>query len=237
MTTEIQKVENTQLARPSYIPQGAEGTEHLRKEDLQLPRLALAQQMSPQLLEGDPKFVTGLKFGDLFNTLTGDVYGKGPISFAVIRADAPRGVEFNPLSEGGGIKDFHVPLTDPRMLFGPNGEKPIATKFYDYILILLPQKEMVALSLKSSALTVAKQLNALMKFRRSPVWTGLYTLTTSVQKNAKGSFAVYQVKNSGWVPENEIPFFQSAFDGVRDKELVVDREPGEDDDADLPEHA
>jgi hypothetical protein len=116
-------VEPGQLQRPSFIPKSSEGTENITKDDIQMPRMALAQPMSPQLVEGDPKFIEDLKTGQLFNDLTSENFGKGPILFSVIRADRPRGVEFNPLDEGGGIKDFNVPLDDERMQFH-GAEKP-----------------------------------------------------------------------------------------------------------------
>jgi len=233
MAKELVKQENTSLTeRPNYIKQGdTRGTDHITKDDLQMPRLALAQALSPQMQEGDAKFIEGLKVGDLFNNLTGDVFGKGPIDFTVVRADSPRGIEFYPLDEGGGIKDFSVPLDDHRMEFrtDENGKsiKPAATKFYDYVIMLVPSRELIALSFKGTGLKVARQLNALMKLRGTPSFAGKYSLTTGKETNKLGTFAVHQVKNAGWVTEDEFKWAEGVYESIKDKTLVIERDQEE----------
>src|SRR5579872_451725 len=130
------------LDRPEGKDEGLLGSEGIGREDILLPRVGLAQKTSPEI---DPtqvgKYIEGLQFTDMFNSLTKQPYGKGPLHFVIIRRDNPRFIEFNPLEQGGGIKDMNVPAGDPRALFttGPNGErvKPAATMFYDFIVLLL----------------------------------------------------------------------------------------------------
>lgn len=231
--TDLQKIEPAgALAVPDFMKGDAgKGLEHLKKDDLQLPRLALAQGLSPQLVDGNAKYIEDLKLGDMFNNLTGDIYGKGPLTFAVVRADPPRGIEFNPLNEGGGVKSFNVPLDDPRMLFGPNGEKPLATKFYDFVIAFLPSRTLIALSLKSSQLKVARQLNTLMKLRANvPVYGGLYTLASVQQTNRKGTFAGFTVKNAGNVQdEDSYTWLKKTNADLAGKTIVIDREDTADD--------
>lgn len=219
---------STDLVRPDFIEANdTRGTEGISREDIQMPRLALAQQMSPQINPAEPTFIDGLKVGDLFNDLTSEVYGKGPLDIVIIRADPPRYVEFNPRSQGGGVKDPNVDPTDPRTQWGPNGETPIATKFYDFIIMLLPAREMIVLSLKSTGLKTAKQLNALVKMRNAPIFAGKYVVTTAMAKNQKGTFAVYQVKNAGWVDRGLYGYASMAYESLRDKIIDVHRDETE----------
>jgi len=228
---------------PSFLKANdARGTEHITKDDLQMPRIGLAQPLSPQMVESSSKYIAGLKQGEMFNSLTGQNYGKGPIYFTVVRADRPRGVEFFPLEEGGGIKDLNVPLNDPRLMFGPRGEKPTAVKFYDFIALRVDPAteafEPVALSLKGSAVSVAKALNSLMKFRGGPSFAGLYELTSRMETSKKGfTYAVYIVKNAGvtlkgglpgWVNETLYEQAQAFYESMRDRQVVIDREESED---------
>ena len=224
--TTIAKREESSLVAPSELRDkyGTDnrGTDHLTKDDVKMPRLSLAQKMSPQLEKSDPKYIESLEFGELFNDLEGTNYGTGPLHFTVVRADRPRGIEFNPIEDGGGVRDFNVPLNDARMSFGPNGEKPIATLFYDYILMLLPSQELIALSLKSSALKVARQLNGFMKMRGMPSFTGKYGLTTETVTNNKGqAYAVYIIKNAGWVDAKTAELAESIFEDLRDRDLNI----------------
>jgi len=215
----------TDLDIPAYIKQGdVRGTEHITREDVQMPRLALAQAQSPQLLEDHPKYIDGLKLGQLFNNLTGQIYGKGPLEFCIVRADPPRGVEFNPLEQGGGVKDLSVPLDDPRMQFGPNGEKPVATKFYDYVVMLLPSRELVSLSFKSTGLKVARRLNGLIKLRNIPLFAAKYSLTTTMEKNKAGTFAQYVIGNAGVVDEATYHVAEQAYDTFKHRAIAFDRD-------------
>ena len=244
---EIPKGDTTvaRMERPSFIKPGDHrGTDHITKEDLQIPRLALAQGLTPQVAEGKEGFVTGV----LFNSQTEQVYGKGPIDFFIVRADKPRFIEFNPRDEGGGIKDMNVAPNDPRTKFTIDSEgksvKPLATKFYDFIIAMLPldadaMKSIISLSFKSSGLKMARNLNTLVKYRNAPLFAGVYRLTTKVEKNAKGIFSVYNVENAGWVGnhtamegEGAYKLAEGLFTSLADRVIVVDRTGDETDDAD-----
>src|SRR5688572_24359459 len=156
---------------PDYLaPTEREGSAHIERDDMLLPRLALAQKISHELESSHEKFMPELKEGQLFNTVTQRIYGNGPIEFVIVRADKPRWVEFHPRAAGGGIKDMDVPPNDPRTQFTRNPatgatEPPIATKFYDFIVLLLPstpgvpELEMIGLSFKSTGLKAARLLN------------------------------------------------------------------------------
>lgn len=219
------------MSRPAFLNQNdSRGTEHLTKDDLKMPRIALAQQMSPQLDEGNAQFIEGLKQGDMFNSVTEEIIGKGPITFTVVRCDPPRYVEFNPREQGGGVKDPNVAPHDPRTQFGPNGEIPIATKFYDFIIArtdkpdLSWNERLVALSLKSTGLKVAKQLNTFMKLRNAPIFSGNYSLGVVKEENAKGKFYNFTVKNAGWIDEASYKQAEAAFEMLKDRVVVIDRE-------------
>lgn len=236
MTTVPAKADtSTALARPDWITGPATGTEHITQADVVMPRIGIAQKLSPELDEENPRYVPGLKNGDMFNSLTHEVYGKGPLTFAILRADAPRGVEFNPLEAGGGVKDPNVALDDPRMQFGPNGEKPIATKFYDFIVLLDPQaggdvlSRIVGLSFKSTGIKAARELNGLIKLRSAPIHAGIYTLVTTEASNKYGKFYVPKVSNAGWVSRDVYDQLTPMAAVWAEKQVTFEREPGADD--------
>lgn len=197
-----------------------EGLEHLNEADVQMPRLLIAQQMSPQLNPDKPQYMEELKTGDLFNSLTGAIFGRGPLQFTVVRADAPRWIEFIPREQGGGIKDPNVPFGDPRTEWQADGKPPIATKFYDFIIVLLPSREFISLSLKSTGIRVARQLNGLMQARMKPIWSGVYAVDSVSTTNAKGSFFIPRIKNAGWIQTEWQGFLKEAFDSL--KHAVID---------------
>lgn len=190
------------------------GTDNITQDDILIPRLAIAQKTSKELEDGNPRFIEGIRFPEMFNSVTRAVYGKGPLHFVILRVDRPRGVQFRSLEEGGGIIDPNVPLDDPRMQFGGidpttgKAEKPIATKFYDFIILLLtnidmrdPVSNIVALSCKSTAIKAAKTLNMLITQRgKKALYKGVYEISTAIDQNSMGAFGVYKIRNAGWLP-------------------------------------
>jgi hypothetical protein len=239
----VAKVGVTALAKPIFITEGdRRGTETITREDLQMPRLSLAQALSPELDQTSPRFIEGLKVGDAFNSLTNEIYGKNPIEVVIVRVEKPRWIEFDDKNRGG-IKDFDVKANDPRTMFTTNekGEtvKPTATKFMEYVALLLPSKEPIALSFKGSGIRVAKQLNGLIRIANEPAFALRYILTPSIQKDAKsgGTYALFAVKYGAklegqgkpYVDKETYDLASALYDSIKDQSLAVEREPGEDD--------
>jgi hypothetical protein len=220
------------LAVPDAEAGNRAGLDHLQQSDLKMPRLALAQKMSHEVDPDDPRYIDGLRVGDLFNDLTQMVYDQ-PLEFTVVRADAPHWIEFLPRTEGGGVKDMDVPEGDPRTLFtkDANGRSipPVATKFYDFVVMLLPSQEVVSLSLKSTGIPVAKQLNALMVMRNAPCYSGKYALTSGEGKNAKGVFKVYRVKNAGKTNDEDRAVAAQMYQNLKGRIIDINRTPDADD--------
>lgn len=235
-TKEMQKAEaDGAMARPSFIPRDTTGTEHITREEMSIARLALAQQMSPEINPSKPNFVEGLQIGQIFNSLTGRIYGLGPLEFYILRSYPPRFVEFIPREAGGGVKDPNVHPNDPRTQFGPNGEKPIATKFYDYLVVLTPVdpneplNSLVALSFKSTGLKVGRKLNGLIKSRQAPIYAGRYSVVSVEETNKLGTFRNFAVKNAGWAESPEdVAMLKKLSAEFADKTVAIHRD--EDDD-------
>jgi hypothetical protein len=225
MADELVKAPPAELDRPSWLTPGdTRGTEHITKDDLQLPRIMLAQGLTPQVAESKEGFAVGV----MYNNLTEEILGRGPLSFTILRADPPRYWEFFPRDSGGGVKEADIPANDPRTQFTQDADgksvNPVATKFYDYVILLLPKMEPIALSFKSSGLRTARQLNALMKLRNAPSFFGKYKLTTTTTRNAKGVFAVFQVQNDGHVDEATFRSAEAMHEAIKNKVLVIKRD-------------
>jgi len=202
---------------PDYFPAGdRRGFEDTVQSDVLIPRLALAQQMSPQVTEGDPNRIEGLKPGDLFNSVTKRPYGR-EVYVQLLRKMPLRAMEFNPIDDGGGVKDPNVPLDDPRCQW--NGDdKPIATVFRDFFARLLFENEppeLIALSFKSSGIKAAKTLWGLATMRGArPVFAGRYRITTGIELVPKPHY-IYKIENAGWVSREDAISGEEAFEGVK----------------------
>lgn len=235
------------VTRPEQEGEGPPS--HIGPGDIRMPRLALAQKTSKEIDPGEAgRFIEGLRFTEMFHSGDGRRWGNGPVLFCVLRSDPPRHIEFRPMDQGGGVLDMDVAPHDPRTKFttdeGGKSVPPKATKFYDFMVMVLngfdpadPMNNVMALSLKSTAIKVAKDLNKLITFRgKKDLFRGVYRLESGSDKNAKGSFAVYKVSNAGWLQEGT-PAFAAAeemWGALKNARIVVDREqPNPDDPADL----
>lgn len=231
--------------------QRPEGTEDIdRKSDIILPRLAIAQALSPELKAEDPKFIEGLKQGEMFNTVTGQIYGKGPIEISIVLYLGVRGVQFRPRSEGGGVIDMNVPLDDPRMQFTIHPETrksvpPVATKFIEYMVMIVPkteeeQPQLVVLSVKSAMLKVGRLLNSFLTQRVPPIpiYQGRYSLHVTTEKKPKGEFFTFVVRNLGKSEESSTLFqmAQAFHRSFKEQKAQIRVDEYSDDDRMDPDH-
>ena len=217
--------------RPAHIAKGGRaGMESMGQDDISIPRIALAQQQSPEVLEGTPKYIEGLKPGYLFNSVTGKVYGK-EVFVQLVRKNELRAMQFKDIKQGGGVLRPNVPLNDPTLLWGENGEKPESTLFRDYIVILLQEadekigqpkdRDMMALSFKASGIKVAKMLNGLTVKRNADLFAGRYKVSSRLELKPQAHY-VFTVENAGWVDEADFANGQEIYEAVKDIPVTVE---------------
>jgi len=247
--TDVVKVEPAGALVPDFIRRGdTRGAEQIQNTDLRMPRLALAQGLSPELDPTSPKYVKGLVNGDVFNNLTGEIYihqGES-VEVVVVRAEKTRFIEFNPREAGGGVRDRDVPVNDPRTKFTKdvNGDpvKPIATKFMEYVALLLRPSlppEPIVLSFKGSGLGTAGTLSTLIKLAGSkhggvPAFAFVYRLTATTETKPQGKYAAFALRLVGPVDESTYNFAGAFYDSILDKVVETEREHPEGEDKDIP---
>lgn len=65
---------------PDYIRQSqGRGSENVEMQDLVIPRIELAQALSKCVIEGDGQYIDGCKPGDLYNSVTRQLYGRSVV--------------------------------------------------------------------------------------------------------------------------------------------------------------
>lgn len=200
--TQTGELETTDRAQ--FDPRDAEG-EQYDLDEIKLPRLLIAQGLSPQLIPGTPEYVKGLAVGDMFNDVTGEVYGPGPLKVVPFYDHTTR-IEFDPNDRRVPL-DRNVPKNDPRMRWEGNNP-PRATEFVEmYSLIVRPGKapEPVVVTIKTTnkhQTHAAKMWRTFIQQRGRKIYTGVYELTTMIArgKNREGQDTMYGhfiVKNAG----------------------------------------
>lgn len=232
------------MDRPKSLdPNDKTGIEGITADEVQLPRLAIAQGLSPQCVPGEGQYIQGLAIGQMFNDITETIYGNGPLTVVPMMRRVVR-IEFDPTNKKVPL-DREVPAGDDRLKW--HGDvPPRATEYYEFIsLVLRPGKapEPLVVSIKTTnkqQKAAAKLWTTYIAARNAAIYSGVYKLSTKIERgtNKKGEqtmYGVFIVKNAGWVPKDTpagAAIFRYAEDFVKnfgDRDITTNREAGDDD--------
>lgn len=209
------------LAVPDFLKDvhGNAGLENVKKEDLILPRLAICQSSNDERKKSKDKYIEGLNDGDFFNSLTQEIYGTSvmviPLSFSKSRVyfKPPVGSgivlcrSLNSI-DGGTIAQTCAACPNSKYV---NDDPPICTLFANFPVMLLPngkdgEVELLLMSLKSTALTAAKQWTSRMKSLNKPAYSSLYEIHTVETTKTKGTFFAPIITRKGFITSEELYF-------------------------------
>ena len=243
----LSSIEGT-LARPKSLdPMDRAGKEDIGRDEIQLPSLTVAQGLHPQLVPGEPQYIKGLVIGTMFNNVTEEIYGNGPLLVVPVYRHVTR-LEFDK-TDRKVVLDRAVPAGDPRLRWsrgtGPSGEDepPAATEFVEFVSLLLQpgkEPERLIVSIKTSnkeMRSAAKLWTTYIDQRSGPIYSGLYRLTSQMIKGKSKKtgqdtlYGVFVVKNAGYIP-TDTPAGKALFDYAKTfyeasvgKKVAADREP------------
>jgi len=242
-------------SRPADLdPHDLSGTEDITQDEIRLPRLAIAQGLSKQLVPTEGVFIKGLTIGEMFNDVTGEIYGNGPLTVVPLKRTVTR-IEFDPNDKKVPL-DTKVPAGDKRTEWTKDAEgkgvPPRATEYVEYVSLLLKQgkvPEPIMVSIKTTnkyQRAAAKLWTTFVALRGAAIYRGLYTLVSKIEKgmNKDGQetlFGVFIVKNAGFIPSDKpagralIEYAKGFHERLQGKTIVVNRETAEDNDGFDPE--
>ena len=78
MSNEVMKKESGSLAL--FGDDAAKGFENMTQDDMALPFVRILGQLSPQVTDGDAKYIEGAKPGMIYNTVTSELYDGKKVS-------------------------------------------------------------------------------------------------------------------------------------------------------------
>jgi len=188
--------------------------------DKAIPFIGLVQSMSPQRKKDNPKFIPGAEEGDIFDTVTRELW-KGPDGVLVVPVDFQKAYNvWIPRDQGGG---FLGSYEDPEQKHpinkmvrnqeydGPRTVTPTANHF-----VLVRSADGVwhqaLLSMKSTQLTVSRRWASNMsmvfvtgpdgKKIPAPTFAKMYLLKSVPAKNDKGEYYNYTIDDAGFVDDD-----------------------------------
>ena len=208
------------------------GFENMTQEDMALPFVRILGQLSPQVTDGDAKYIDGAKPGMIYNTVTSELFdGKKGIKVipCYYKKDYP---EWSDRGDGPGAPvAVHLPNSpviqtgkrDGSKIRLPNGNYLEETASY-YVLVETKTGGMTPalITMKSTQLNVSKKWNSMMKtiqiadgkggFAIPPMHGVVYNLQSVLQKNDKGSWYGWSVAQDRIMGQADKNLYISAKD-------------------------
>jgi|TARA_R110000796_G_scaffold54348_1_gene127018 hypothetical protein len=203
--------------------------------ELQIPFLRIAQQMSPEINKKDAKYIEGLSAGDIFNTLTGQVY-PGDDGLLVIPCYIKTSYkEWVPRDMGGGfVQEFSSDAHELRQVVReevggklvdrlPSGNE-LVTSDDHYCLVIAEDgtSEPVLLDMKSTQRKVAKRWRTMISMNRMknpktgkqhilPCYSTLWRLKTVDENNKRNeTYSNYAISKDSVLSGDQRDMYEEA---------------------------
>src|SRR5210317_183557 len=209
------------------------GAENITSKDVSLPFLKILTNNSPQVTQGDSKFVSEARPGMVINSVLNKLYN-GQDGFSVVPCFfkfeyvewADRGTQNSvaPVNSYPADSDIMSKTTrgDDRKDRLPNGNY-IEPTHYHYVMMVDENdqpSETAVIVMKATQAKKSKKWNSMMLSQRRkgkngffqpPTWSQIYKLRTVLEKNSLGSWFGWEVEHEKDIPNKTLMDAAMAF--------------------------
>ena len=193
---------------------------NITQEDLLLPRLELTQALSPIVVSGDARP------GTLLNSTSKNELGEEVTIIPVILRK--NFIRWIPRSEGGGMLWRTDNPDDPRVIeetqFGPNGERPLATTYLNYLCLIEGESVPIIVSFSSTSYTAGRRLLTMAQMHGGDLFSRTYVIKAKARTNNKGSFFVLDVEEGGLTKKADYERAEKLYNAFASKDLKFQEE-------------
>lgn len=203
---------------PDYIKQGrGRGNENVTTEDLQLPRIDVLQALSPQINKKKDSYIEGAEVGDIFNTLTGELYPDGlrftPISFVkrfLVWVDRKQ-------DSNGGLRGvFETEIEAEQFIDEQDDANKLEVVMTPEHLVLLDDGTEAILAMGKSKVKVSRKFNSLVRLQGGDRFSRSYLLTSVDDESAQGEYQNISIKPDGFPSEEVYRKAEKLYESIAD---------------------
>ena len=222
------------------------GLENITTEDMQIPFIRIIQALSPQLQKDDPLYIKGAEQGDIFNTVSQEIYKQDEGVTLVPAFFEKKFLEFQLRSSGGGFvrelaaddKDITMTSREGTIEMLPNGNELVRT--HQHLVIAKSADGTIApcvLDMKKTQLKVSRRWNTLKNSARlpsralMPIYGTAWQLTTVLEANDRGKWFNYKLDRIHDITpeiENMMLEARNMYQGVSKGEVKMAAAPADD---------
>ncbi|REK56661.1 MAG: hypothetical protein DWQ49_09835 [Bacteroidetes bacterium] len=219
-----------ETTRPSFMGDTARGQENVGTDDITIPRLDVIQSLSPQRKKNDPAYIEGAEEGLLFNTVSGELYGKSVIFVPVFfRKEF---VVWKDRKSGGGFNGAFSTKAEAEAHATSLGEDfEVQDTAQQFGLIWRPEStpdnpvlEEIVISMAKSKMKVSRQLNTMCKMAGGDRFERAYEISSAHVEGTKGEYESLVVKPLGFVNEPVYRAAEKLYEAISSGQRDVNRE-------------
>jgi hypothetical protein len=222
MSTDVTTVkEQLPVAYEGMMEDAGIGRENMGMEDIALPYITILQSLSPQVKKSSPSKIEGAEEGDLFNTVTKELFS-GEEGLKVIPCAFQKAwVEWKDREEGGGWVGTHdseailekCKRNERGIDVLPNGNFIIPTYYYYVIVLRDVGIEPAIIALSRTQLKYGRKWNTAITTKmvmspkgpfNPPMFAQMYQISTEPESNAKGEWYSFKIAPLGLIQDPEL---------------------------------
>lgn len=221
--------------RPEWIEQQSNrGSEKVTMEDMTVPRLEIAQDLSPQIKSSKEEYIEGCKAGMCFNSATGTLYGTNayliPVFYKkewILWKDRKKGGGF-----GGAFPSEAEAMAHRSSGELEEGEHYEATETAQQYCLLVhedtseeePNVEQIVVSMSKSKLKPNRQWNTMIMSAGGDRFNRLYRLdVVEAQSKAGEDYNNWKVTSLGYAPKYLVDLGLAMYEQVQAGQIKVAR--------------
>lgn len=207
----------SELAKPDFLEGTGVGNENVTYQDLEIPRLGIVQDLSPQRKKSDPAYIVGAEEGMMFNTVTGELY-KEPLMVLPVFYRKEWVVWVDRKAGGGFRGSFDNQVEAEAMLRSMDDPATVVETAQNFCLISSDKGSNwseAVLSMSKSGLGVARKWNSMIQLRKSDRFGQVYWVAPVQKTNPKGSYYVFGINWAQWATKEWYEAGKASYESIK----------------------
>lgn len=201
---------------PAYIKQDGpgRGSENVTSDDVQIPRISVLQDLSPQIKDNKPEYIPGAKPGMIFNVLTGELFPDG-LEFVPVFFEKDHLVWKTRKSGGGLVARCDTPQEAQALADTKEEYEYVESPNHISLLVKDGNSDCeVSIPMATSKAKVSRRLNSLIRLNQGDRFSRVYKLIAVEDESPSGEYWNFAVENVGWPSEEVYLAGEALYDSI-----------------------